>query len=210
MTGAQKAKLNSVLQYALRKRQMIVCVIVVMAVVSLFAYVFRGITVNEIIDGERCFIWGEREAQITLQIPVSALPQDIYEKGGHRFEENEVVVYQTDNTTIYLKQVMPANEGDDQLYFCFGLTYDLTEKGQILTIHRKVGENEYTFHNGLSSDVLTDDRTSHEDAVHVRGYGPGENFMLYVDTEVCKAAEGTIRLEAYCWEIDYERQWPWS
>ena len=68
----------------------------------------------------------------------------------------------------------------------------------------------YTTHVGLRTDVLMDDKTSYADAVYRWGSGTDAYFIFYVNTETCKAAEGTIRMDAYCWEIHYERRWPWS
>lgn len=205
-----KRRVAHVLQYkkpAAKKVLAAFLVCVVMA--GLFLTSSHGLTVEDIRDGNGCFIWGEQEAQMTLHIPVSALPDSIYEKGGHQFEENEVIVYQTDTTKIYLQHVMPANEGDDQLYFTFKFSYELPPEGSILTVVHGTENRSFTTHVGPRTDVLTDDVTSYEEAVYMRGSGH-DHFVFYVDTEACKAAVGTIRLEAFCWEITYEKQSPWS
>ena len=179
-------------------------------VLGFLLFLFRPLTIDDVIERKRCFILGEQEAQMTLEIPVSALPDEIYQKWGYTFEKNEVVVYQTDNTTIYLDHVMPANEGDDRLYFTFRLSYQLTDEGVILTPYYRRADQMYTTHVGLRTDVLMEDKTSYVDAVYRWGSGTDAYFIFYVNTEACKAAEGTIRMDAYCWEIHYERRWPWS
>lgn len=128
---------------------------------------------------------------IAISIPKSALPDSIYSEEGHAFGYNELPVYQTGSTTIYLESVRFANEGDDRLYFRFDAAYTFGDSGTITVLPEAV--------DLLSSDTLsvgdrtiTDDAASYADAVSLRGTDVGKSFTVYVDTEVCKAASGSL------------------
>ena len=68
--------------------------------------------------------WQDRK-EITLQIPKNKLTDDIYTEEGQVFDENEVIVYETNTSKVYLYKAMISNESDDLLYFMFDISYNL-------------------------------------------------------------------------------------
>lgn len=139
----------------------------------------------------------------TLSVERALLPDSIYTEEVS-FDEGEISAFKTTHTEIYLEKVQPANEGDDKLYFFFNCRYNLAESGKILYPYYKTGESSsYGF--GLVNKNLRDNNTVYENAVSVRGQGPDEQIVFYVDTEALKAAEGAIYIDTYLYETEYAK-----
>ena len=175
------------------------CVVVAVA----FLTSPQKVTRSKIFNQEGYLITEQNRKDITLSIPKDVLPDSIYTDEGHEFGKNEVVAYQTDTTTIYLKRVQLSNESEDLLYFAFDYSHDFPETGTILTVDM-VNENG-TFSNrvGVQSKVLRDSKGSFEKAVSDRGNGPGDQVWFYVSTEACKAATGVMQIDMYCNELSW-------
>lgn len=145
---------------------------------------------------------------LTLSVPKDVLTEDCYTGEGQLFKENEVPAFQNDTTTIYLERVMPANEGDEYLYFMFDFSYQLPESGTILLPWQK-SEDGYVSFSYEPSETLTDDNTIYPDAVSMRSLGPGQQFAFYVRTDACRAASGTLELQSIiCNALTYVRLKP--
>lgn len=85
---------------------------------------------------------------------------------------------------------MPANEGDEHLYFMFVFSYQLPESGTILLPWQKSGDGYVPF-SYKPSETLTDDNTIYPDAVSMRSLGPGQQFTFYPPTPLSK--RGSIK-----------------
>lgn len=199
-----KGRIVNVLNYRKAGSGLVLVAVVACVVVAVgFLTSPQRATRQKIYGQDGYVITEQKKADITLSIPKDVLPDSIYTDEGHEFEKNEVVVYQTDTTTIYLEKIRLSNESDKQLYFCFDCSYDLPESGTILT---NVGRNENgsgSFNVGLNSRNLTDSVGVFTSAVMMRGNGPGEKFLFYVSTEACKAATGVMQIDMYCNELSY-------
>lgn len=202
-----KERVTSVLNYKKPAFWIVAASVIACVVVAVcFLTNPRGIKIEDITQEKGFTIAKQVKTDITLSVPKALLPDDIYTKEGCSFEENEVIAYQTDTSTIYLDRVMLANEGDEYLYFIFKCSYDLPESGSILFPYQIKGTRDHLLYSPVvmaSSRTLTDDRRAYEDAVRLRGSGPDEQFTFYVDTEACKVAEGTIQIQMICNELTY-------
>lgn len=148
-------------------------------------------------------IQDQKKTKITLSVPISKLSEKIYSSNGQRFAENEIIVYQTDTTSIYLYQAMLSNESDEDLYFLFNCSYHLPDDGTIL-IPYKVNDNKtYTDELDLASYDITDDASTYAETVHLRGRGPAEQFAFYVSADVCKKAIGTMNIDVLINQLTY-------
>ena len=166
----------------------------------------RGAKIEDIIYEKGYTISKQVKTNITLSVSKKLLPDTIYTKGGHTFEENEVVAYQTDTSIIYLERIMLANEGDEYLYFIFNLSYNLPDSGSILLPYQRRGTKENPLFSPVivpNSTKLIDKTRTFEDAVHLRGRGPKRQFVFYVATNACKLAEDTIQIEIICNKLTY-------
>ena len=160
--------------------------------------------ISDISSEKNYNIINQETFEFTISIPKSALPDAIYSSEGYEFKENEVIVYQTETTSIYLEKIMLANENDEYLYFMFNCSYNLPDSGTILVPYKK-SDKGYNFCISLRSKDLTDEKYTYPEAVSVRGRGPSEQFAFYVSTDACKKAIGTIMIEASCNKLTYEK-----
>lgn len=136
-------------------------------------------------------ILDQREREIAISIPTAALPDSIYSAEGHTFEKDEIIVYQTLTTTIYLDNIRFSNEGEDKLYFKFNIEYTFFNTGTLTLLHQMT-EDGAVFSNWMRDMTLTDDETFYFGAVSIRGVDGNTSLTLYVDTEVCKKAVGSL------------------
>ena len=141
---------------------------------------------------------GVQEVTVSLTVDKRELPDSIYQESGHQFGENEVVVYSNGRTSIWLYKVMPANESEDQLYFMFDISYDAGESGDVLSSYRQIGDHTVQPYLYLASKDLTSSNGVFEDALSIRGHGPGNQFAFYVSKEACIQAQGVLKIDVVC------------
>ena len=200
-----KDRVKSIMNYRKPTFWIIVIALVVCVVVAVcfltdpFEPVF-----NDVLHQNGYVILSQNDRELTLTVPKDYLPNEIYTAEGYEFDEGQVVAYSTDTTTIWLRKVMISNESPDQLYFAFDISYDIAEKGTILSINSRLPNDQYTIRGGLRSKDLRDNHTVYPGAVNMRGHGPDSQFWFYVSTDACKQAEGALYLEVVLNEIEYE------
>lgn len=162
----------------------------------------KKIHLENIVEENGYAITSQERYDFTLSIPKDKLPDTIYEPGGHQFKKDEMIVYHTDTTNVYLECVMPSNETEDQLYFIFNFSYNLPQSGKILVPH-------YRDNNGFSAGINLRNKTlftqteQYTDAVRIRAQGPDEQFSFYVSTDACRSATGSLMMDVFCWEWTY-------
>ena len=143
------------------------------------------------------------DQKITLSIPASKLPEQVFSEEGLVFDKEDVIAYQDSTTTIYLKEARYANEGNDTMYFCFDFAFDLSKKeGKFFYpyIARENGlENAISIENG----ILRVGNDAYKNGVDTRGQGPGNQIWFYVSTEALRQAEGTISFDICLNRIRY-------
>ena len=142
---------------------------------------------------------------VTLSIPKDTLPDSVYTTKGCRFKKGEVVVYQDNTTSIYLRSARLTDETNAKVCFTFDFSYRLPKEGSILL--------PYTLNEGgrqacinLRSKTLTDDGKEYPLAVTIRSQGPEEEFGLSLSADVCRAAAGSIKIHAFCNRLTYTNQ----
>ena len=142
-----------------------------------------------------------------ITIPDDALPEMAFSEEGHTFRDKQVIVYETDTTTIWLRHVQFANEGSEQMYFDFSISYDLPQTGTILFPYRITGESSSNTQVDVASgNLYDDDALLRTDAVSLRGRGPGQQFTLYVDTEAVREIQGAMTMYIYMNQLTYARE----
>ena len=200
-----KDRVKSIMNYRKPAFWIIVTALVVCVVVAVcfltdpFEPVF-----NDVLHQNGYVILSQNDRELTLTVPKDYLPNEIYTAEGYEFDEGQVVAYSTDTTTVWLRKVMISNESPDQLYFAFDISYDIAEKGTILSINSRLPNDQYTIRGGLRSKDLRDNHTVYPGAVNMRGHGPDSQFWFYVSTDACKQAEGALYFEVVLNEIEYE------
>ncbi|MBQ8835400.1 MAG: hypothetical protein IJ001_10850 [Oscillospiraceae bacterium] len=146
----------------------------------------------------------QQDAEISLSIRSSVLTDACYTEEGQDFAQGEVIAYQDSSTCIWLKRVQAANEGDDKLYFTFQSSFDIGDNGSVLSVHRKKDGNVYG--NAVSVIKPVVNWTVIWDAVSLRGEGPGEQFSLYVDVDVCRNLVGRMNIQVSLNKVSYQKK----
>ena len=200
-----KERVKSIMNYRKPTFWIIVTALVVCAVAAVcfltdpFEPVF-----TDVLHQNGYVILSQTDRELTLTVPKDSLPKEIYTAEGYEFSEDQVVAFSTDTTTIYLRKVMFSNESPDQLYFAFDISYDIPDKGTILSVYSSLPNDQYTFRGGLKSKDLRDNTKVYPDAVQTRGHGPGSQLWFYVSTDACNQAEETLYFDIVLNEIEYE------
>lgn len=149
----------------------------------------------------------QQPIEITLSVDKTLLPDAVYTKEGYAFEDGEVVAYQTEHTTIYLSEVMLSNESDEQLYFVFDCSYDISNYGSLISpLYAKDKKGVVSTYMSLINRDLKDGKNTYPEALSVRGQGPGEVMIFYVSKDACKDAEEKIEIQIKCNQIFYARE----
>ena len=202
-----KDRIKSVLHYK-KPAFWIVLVAVIASIIAALCFLTdpaadSGEALSEFLEkaseGDGYTILNQTSRDIAISIPKSALPDSIYSEKGHTFDEKEIVVYETGTTVFYLSSVRYANEGNDQLYFKFDSAYTIPDSGTLTLLYSSSRNDGVRYTLWVENRDITDDRQVYPDSVSMRGVDgisggfSGGSFTVYVDTEVCKAAQGSIR-----------------
>lgn len=160
--------------------------------------------IDDVMSEKEHNIQKQEKVEITLNIPKSKLPESIYSPEGQAFSENEIVVYKTDTTTIYLEKVMLSNDSNEHLNFIFNCSYDLPDSGIILTPYRKEEDDALRDYISLVNEELSDDTTTYQD-ISIIGHGPAEIFTISIPVDASKKAAGTMKIDVFINRLAYER-----
>lgn len=158
---------------------------------------------NKLTNLEEYKVMEQDIQKITLSIPVSTLPNDIFTEEGYVFNETDVIGYEDSTTTIYLKKAQLANEGTEYLYFCFDFTFRLPKEQGSLLYPYKITNNGFSTSVATADGILRTDTIEFKNAIDDRGQGPNEQIWFYISTEAVRQAEGTISFDIYLNQITY-------
>ena len=203
-----KERVKSVMNYKKPAFWIVVLAVIACVVVAVcFLTNPKGSTIYDIYRQDGYTVIDQEEVDVTLYVDKSKLPDSIYTAEGYEFEENEVVVYSTETTKVYLYKAMISNESDDLLYFIFDFSYDFPKAGSIISPYKYTGEHDGTQSNlYLRSKDLRDVSTAYPDALNIRGYGPGTQFAFYVSKDACQTADERLMIDIVCNQIVYAKE----
>ena len=163
------------------------------------------VDVDEVLSEEGFHLSGLEPVILTLTVPKEVLSAEAYTHEGREFAENEVIVYQSETSSIYLTGIMQSNEEEDTLYFLFDYSYNLPEQGVLLTPFKFLDGKLEAIMRVPSTD-LTSGGTVYENAVSIRGIGPSNMFALHVSADACRDASEALKLQAWGYPISYYRE----
>lgn len=203
-----KDRVKSVLNY---KQSALGFVLLAIVVTVIFAVCFltNPMDASESIINKILKLDGEYEViqvfeqKVTLSIPVSKLPEQVFSEEGLVYDKEDVIAYQDSTTTIYLKEAKYANEGMDKLYFCFDFAFDLPKKASDFFYPYIVRESGLSNAIVIGDGSLRADNGVYENAVAVRGQGPDNQIWFYVSKEALRQAEGTVSFDISLNRIKY-------
>ena len=203
-----KVRVKSVMNYKKPTFWIVILAVIVCTIIAIcFLTNPKSSTVYDIFKQDGYVIIDQEEMGVTLYIEKAKLPDSIYTADGHEFEHNEVIVYSTETTKIYLHKAMISNERDDLLYFIFDFSYDIPKAGSILSPY-KCTVDHYDIQSNLylRSKDLKDTSTVYPNALNIRGHGPGTQFAFYVSKDVCQTAAEHMMIDIVCNKIIYAKE----
>ena len=163
-------------------------------------------TLEKIFDQKGYSITKQETKQITLRLSTEDLPDSIYSAEGCEFEDGAIVTYNDGATRIYLHKVMYSNEGTDNLYFAFKLSYNLAEHGgRLLNIAEIIDENSVSIGSKVIDRVIRTASGNFEDAVRFRGDSGRTDLWYYVSTEALRQIDGAFEFDIHLNQISYLR-----
>ena len=131
----------------------------------------------------------QRQTDITLTVPKTALPESVYSTPVDEFKPYEVIAFHDRFTTVYLKT---AHYRNDHVLLEFEIGYDLGQSGNLLSAWEWNDDMSYSVGVGLTDKRLWDAEKMYEDAFYLHGVGEGERFAVMVKTDVLKGAKENI------------------
>lgn len=209
-----KERVKNVLNYRKPAFWMVIaalCFCVLVAVCFLTNPTTRKL--DDIIWENGYIITKQKDYNFTLSIPKEKLTESIYTPEGQKFKENEVIVYQTDTTKVYLKYVMPSDMDENMLFFVFDFSYELPKAGKIVIPHYKAADDlsadnpdlnhRANTYISLRNGTLYTPTQRYVNAVKKHLWGPEEQFGFRVSTEACRSAEGIMMIDVSSYEWTY-------
>lgn len=185
---------------------MLAVLMIIILVCGVACYGTRN-DISKIMQEENYSIVQQEMIEISLLISKSNFSEAAYTSEGQTFSEDEIIVYQTDTTSIYLEKVMLSHEDDGQLYFLFDCGYNLPkDKNQciIQVPFDKDTKKGYSSALSLINNILSDDEISYLDAVAIRGHGPSAKFAFYVSKEAVQKAVGSMKIDVNINQVKLE------
>ncbi len=131
----------------------------------------------------------QSQADVILTVQKRALPESIYSSPADEFKPYEVIAFRDGNTAIYLKS---GHYRNDYVLLEFEMSYDLDERGNLLSAWTWNEDMTYSTGVGLTDKRLWDSKKIYEDALYLHGIGEGERFAIMVKTDVLKEASEYI------------------
>ena len=165
-------------------------------------------TLSNIINENGYTILNEREISLNITVPKSALPDSILTEEEHVFEENEIILYQTETGTLYLQGTYqdPNDTGEPYLVFEFNFSYSFPDSGTVLAPYHKTG-NGYTVQVALDSKDVKDPYTTYTDAAYLRGTGPSCQLDISIKRSVYETASESVTFQINTfYEITYAKE----
>lgn len=201
-----KERIKRVMNYKKPAFWVIILVVVVSIAVSVLLLTnptTDNNLIRDIVNQKGYTVLEQQTETITLSVPVSSLPKRMFSEEGVQFKDGEIVAYQDETATIFLKSAQLSNEGANQLYFCFDFIFDLPKDG---------GKTIYPFEvqtNGLTDAVRVTDGSVRTDnqvfdaAVTDRGQGSFEKIWFYLSVDAMRNAEGRIEFDIQLNTLSY-------
>ena len=132
-----------------------------------------------------------------IKIPTDVLGDDIYSNEGHLYEPDEVVVYQTETTRVYLERVGYLEQyGEEKLYFDFCFDYEIPSSGTVRVLSTpniKDGKTtSYSMGGGVANKLAWDSMTSYPEGARLYGVSQGVQVSVAIKTDVVRNAHDYI------------------
>ena len=181
-----KERVKTVLNYKKPAFWFVVLAVILCIVVAVcFLTDPVSLTTSDIMESGDYTILAQCDQYLDLIIPLDVLNQIQSSEDGCEFDVKEVIVFESDTSTIWLRSTQFANEGAERMYFEFDISYDLPKVGTILLPYCKNEDNTISSDWHIAHNPAFEDTFAYDDnGFDVRGTGPDNRFTVYVDTAV--------------------------
>ena len=213
-----KSRVKSVLSYKKPAFWVIIAALLVSAATAV-CFLTNPITQNEsdskelieeIEDRNGYEIISQEDTVITLSVHNARLSDAMFTSEGYEFKPGERIAYQDGTTTVYLKHVMVSNESEDKLYFTFDFDYNLPEDSGVYVSPMVISDKGYTTRLSIVDKRLYDGETVYDNGVLVRGQGPNDLIVFYIERDALKTlgdyVSFKVGLNKLTYLKDYERR----
>ena len=135
--------------------------------------------------------------EMDVAIPTDVLGEDIYSAEGHTYGPDEVVVYETDTTKVYLEHVGYLEQyGEENLYFEFRFDNTILDAGTVRTLFTPIiREGEKTsasLGGGVANKMAWDSVTTYPEGARLYGVSQGVEISVAIKTDVVRNAQDYI------------------
>ena len=201
-----KNRIKSVLNYK-KPGFWLIVIAVLISVGIAAAFLTDPVTtdVGKITQEKGYYILEQNEYEFTATIPKDVLTEEAFTNKGQTFKTDEVIVYSTDTTNIYLKHVMLSNESEEYLNFIFDFSYHDLDRNSFVLLPYVKSDQGYTFTIKLKSEAMADGMAVYDQAVMMKGHGPEEQFAISAGTETVKNAWKYISFKLVANELFYRK-----
>lgn len=154
-----------------------------------------NINLNKITQQKGYTITNQIEKSIKITIDKNKLPTNIDFAQGISFVKDDVILYQTDTSTMYLKSIQYANSDTEYLSITFDFDYFLPEEAKIIVPYEviiKDNKAAYSWSVTPHSKQVKDISKVFDNAILLHGTGPSEQFSIYLKTDVFSEAKDEI------------------
>lgn len=201
-----KNRIKSVLNYKKPGFWLIVIAVLISAGIAA-AFLTDPVTtdVGKITQEKGYYILEQNEYEFTATIPKDVLTEEAFTNEGQTFKTDEVIVYSTDTTNIYLKHVMLSNESEEYLNFIFDFSYHDLDRNSLVLLPYVKSDKGYTFTIRLKSEDLADGMVVYDQVLSITGHGPEEQFAIGAYTEIVKNAWKYMSIKLVANELFYRK-----
>lgn len=182
----------------MRRNTKFIVLIAVLICLDITLILIRGLlnpSLNKITEQKGYTITNQVEKSIEIVLDKKELPSDLSFDNSISFKKDDIILCQTDTSTMYLKSIEYANSDTEYLSLTFDFYYDLPQEGTIIVPYDVIKEHDrtsYSFGLNMTTGQAKDKSKVFDKAVSMNGQGPSEQFSIYLETDVLIEAEDEI------------------
>lgn len=204
-----KERIKTVLNYK-RPAFVIVLLSVFICIITTVCFLTNPLSeeekISKIFEGNGYEIIGQEDEKITLSVPLSELTENIFTEDGLEYKKGDIISYKNGTTAISLTSARISNESEEYVYFFFDFEYDLPDDSGSFLSPKYIKDASVSSSNvKIVNKSLYDGNTVFENAVLVRGEGPGNVIAFYVSSDALRKAEETVSFDVALNKITYKK-----
>ncbi len=199
-----KERIKSVLNYKKPAFWVIIIALMLSIFMSIGFLTMPEATAKDVIEESGYHIYSNNPKNITLKIPSELVTGKMKETGISNFFKNKYVVYETENTKIYLDKIA-TYEDHNRVYLGFDFSYSkLSNSGSVLVGYYKDNVG-YPSALKLNDSAIIIGEEKVLNAVDLTSNGPAGYFELAFNMAKLEDAKGAILVDLSCHEISYAK-----